>query len=397
MSRLAYTRELQEANCYFIERCTQLGMSVRIDAAGNLIARREGRFPELPAVACGSHLDTVYQGGRYDGTLGVAAAIEAVNSLHDKGIATKHPIEIISFACEESSRFGVSTIGSKAMTGRLDQESVARLKDRDGISVPRAFADNGLDFERIGLAARKSEELKVFLELHIEQGPVLENGKVQIGVVSGIASPTRLEVTVQGKASHSGTTPMNLRRDALLGAAEIALEVERAAAGESVHGTVATVGVCEVSPGAMNVVPGAASLMIDVRGTETRSKQAVIGRIYRIFSDLERRRGLTIEPRMLSDETPVHLAPEVIRSLCESCGRLGYSWKPMTSGAGHDAMNMAALCPTGLIFVPSRDGLSHHADEYTAPDELGVGAELLELELLKWADAIHLDRTEKIS
>jgi hydantoinase/carbamoylase family amidase len=385
LMRLAYTKEERKAVEYFTDLCIKEGLQVRIDSCGNLIARREGRNPDLPAVACGSHLDTVIQGGKYDGAIGVVAALEVVRSLNDKGIVTEHPIEIICFACEESSRFGVSTIGSKVMVGDLKKESVAELKDKNGISIREAFIDCSLDLEDWMNCARQKGELKTFLELHIEQGPVLEAENKQIGVVYSIAAPTRLLVHVQGKGSHTGTTPMNLRKDALLGAAEIALDLEFAAQSESMNGTVATVGVCEVKPGAINVIPDSAQLKIDIRGTSAESKSVVLQKLMDSFERLKQKRGLEITWSLLSDERPIQLDAEVIHSLSTTCDKLGISYIQMASGAGHDAMNMAKICPTGMIFVPSRDGLSHHPDEYTSMEQFGVGAALLEEEMMKWA------------
>ncbi|MBO8162162.1 MAG: Zn-dependent hydrolase [Brevibacillus sp.] len=387
MIRLAYSPEEQAARDYLVTLCKQAGLQVRIDACGNVIARREGRNPELPAVACGSHLDTVIQGGRFDGTMGVVAALEVVRSLNDKGIETEHPIEIICFACEESSRFGVSTIGSKAMAGLLKKEQIAHLRDKDGVSIQEAFAACSLDFSQIEQAARRKEELRVFFELHIEQGPVLEQERKQIGIVNGIAAPTRLQVVVQGKASHSGTTPMHLRKDALAGAAEIVLELELAAKEEAHHGTVATIGVCEVKPGAMNVIPDSVELKVDIRGCSPASKAVVLKKLMYAFEAVKEERGLEIDWHLLSEEHPVHLDPAVAASIADSCEKLGFSYLHMSSGAGHDAMNMAKLCPTGLIFVPSTDGLSHHPDEYTAMEDIAAGVALLEEEIMKWSGA----------
>jgi hydantoinase/carbamoylase family amidase len=389
LMRLAYTKDERMAVEYFANLCIKEGLQVRIDPCGNLIARREGRYPNLPAVACGSHLDTVIQGGRYDGAIGVVAALEVVRSLNDKGIETDHPLEIICFACEESSRFGVSTIGSKAMLGELRKESIAELKDKNGISMKDAFIDCSLDFENIENCSRQKGELKAFLELHIEQGPVLEAGNKQIGIVYSIAAPTRLLVHIQGKGSHTGSTPMHLRKDALLGAAEIALDLELAAQMESNNGTVATVSVCEVKPGAMNVIPDSAELKIDIRGTSAESKKTVLQKLFDSFERIKQKRGLGMNWSLLSDEQPTPLDADVIQSLASTCDRIGFSYIQMPSGAGHDAMNMARLCPTGLIFVPSRDGLSHHPDEYTPMEAIGIGAALLAEEMMKWA-GIHV-------
>lgn len=391
MTRLAYSQTYQEAMEYFIELCVEEKLAIRIDAAGNLIARREGADPELPVVACGSHLDTVIQGGEYDGTLGVVAALEVIRSLNEDRIATKHPIEIIVFACEESTRFSMSTIGSKAMAGLIHPESISRLKDRDGVSIQEAFRSASLNFDEIGRAARRAEEIKVFLELHIEQGPVLEYERKQVGIVKGIAAPTRLRVHIQGKASHSGTTPMNRRKDALAAAAQIILGVEQAALTELSYGTVGTVGVCEVQPGAMNVVPGSAELLVDIRGISVESKSRVIDKLYPLFRSLESERGVAITPELLHDEKPVLLQEDVASSIASTCEQLGISFLHMASGAGHDAMNMARLCPTGLIFIPCKDGLSHHPDEFASVEDIEVGLRLLKQEILNWAVACELE------
>lgn len=383
--RLAYSPEERQAVRRLAMMCEERGMSVRMDVSGNLIARREGLEPHLPAVASGSHLDAVYEGGSYDGIIGVAAAMEAICSLDDQGIVTKHPIELICFACEESSRFGVSTVGSKAMIGDLDEDVVAGLRDRDGTTFRDALSECSLNGWQLTEAVRGPEELKVFLEMHIEQGPILEKAKKQVGIVYGIAAPTRLQVRIQGKASHTGTTPMDQRQDAFLAAAEIGLALEAAALAENEFGTVGTVGVCTIKPGAMNVVPDTAELKIDIRGTNVGSKTKVLNKLFAAFSLVKEKRGVNVEWTVLSDEQPVHLTDEVVESLEETCHSLGISYVKMPSGAGHDAMNMARRWPTGLIFVPSRDGISHHREEYTPWEQIGVGALLLEEEIKKWA------------
>ena len=393
ITRLAYSKVERQAVDYFIRMCKQAGLKVRVDYCGNVIARRESAHPNLPVVASGSHLDTVIQGGRYDGTAGVMAALEVINSLNDRGIVTNHPIEIIAFACEESARFGVSTIGSKAMAGVLKKETILVLKDREGNSIFEAFSECGLDISTIEKSARKTEEFKVFLEMHIEQGPILEKEGYQIGIATAIASPVRFTVRIHGLASHSGTTPMNYRKDAFLGAAELALELERAAKMEAPFGTVATVGECELEPGAMNVVPDFAEMKVDIRGTSTDSRNRVVEKLFTTVEHLKETRQLEIEVTQLSDEEPVKLNGEVIQSLKESCEQKGFSCRQLASGAGHDAMNMAKLCPTGLIFVPSKDGLSHHRDEYTAIEQIGAGASLLEEEVIKWAGVSNSHHT----
>ncbi|EMR06604.1 putative hydrolase [Bhargavaea cecembensis DSE10] len=383
IDRLAYSKAEREAVRY-LERCfSQIGMLTRYDPAGNLIARMEGKNPKLPALAIGSHVDSVYDAGRYDGVAGVVAALEIVRSLKESDIKPERPIEVIVFACEESSRFGMSTVGSKAIAGKLSVDVFRKLTDRNGVSTEEALSEVGLNVEELLDARRATEDLHSFIEIHIEQGPVLENEGCEIGIVTAIAAPLRYRITLHGQASHSGTTPMAYRNDAFLGAAEIALAVEDASVKESDYETVGTVGVIEVSPGAMNVVPGEARLDIDIRSTDLESRERVKERVLSKVKEVERRRGLRASILQLSEELPVKLDDGVIADLTESCRSKGISFKKMASGAGHDAMNMTAICPTGMLFVPSKDGLSHTPKEFTLIEHIYEAADLLMQYVLK--------------
>ncbi len=385
ITRIAYTNEEQTCTHAFMRMCKAEGLEISMDQCGNVIARREGKNKHLPPVLMGSHLDTVYQGGKYDGVVGVTAALEVVKRLNEKGIETAHPIEIVSFACEESARFGVSTVGSKAMSGLFNKEKFRHLKDRDGITMEEALSLCALDIDSVEEASRVNEEIKAFFELHVEQGPVLINNNKNIGIVTGIAAPIRLDIKIKGTASHSGTTPMHMRKDALLGASEIALELEKIAIDEQHYGTVATVGVMDVHAGAMNVVPGEVDIKVDIRSTSVKSRQRVVEHLYKTIQALERNRKLEIVSNEIISEQPVLLSKDindVTESICES---LNLSYQKMASGAGHDAMNMTNLCPTGLIFVPSVDGLSHHPDEYTELEDIMTGIDVLEELILHYS------------
>ncbi len=386
ITRVAYTNEEQTCTHAFMRMCKAEHLDIRMDSCGNVIARREGRIKGLPPVAMGSHLDTVYQGGKYDGAVGVTAALEVISRLNEKGIETNHPIEIISFACEESARFGVSTLGSKAMAGVIDKEKYRHLKDRDGITMEKAFALCALDFNGIDEASRVNEEFKAFFELHIEQGPILINNQRKIGVVTGIAAPERFIFKIIGKASHSGTTPMNMRRDALLGASEIALALEKAAIREQENGTVATVGVINIESGAMNVIPGEVEMKVDIRSTSLESRNRVLDELHQVIATVKEQRQLDVQSLVISSEEPVLLEAGVIDSLAKICEENDLPYDLMPSGAGHDAMNMARLCPTGLIFIPSVDGLSHHPNEYTPMDDVLRGIDVLEQAVLHYAN-----------
>lgn len=386
ITRIAYSNEEQACTHALMRMCKDAKMAVRLDNAGNLIARREGRNNELPPVVVGSHIDSVYQGGKYDGVVGVTAALEVVTRLNEKGIMTDHPIELISFACEESARFGVATIGSKAMAGRINKEKYRYLKDRDGMTMEKVFSLCALDFNSIDQAFRENERFKAFFELHIEQGPVLEKEHKKIGIVTGIAAPARFIVTLFGTASHSGTTPMNMRKDAFLGAAEIALELEKAANQEQAYGTVATVGVLDVQPGGMNVVPGEVEMKIDIRSSSIESRQRVVNRLYQTIASIEQKRQLVIESKEISMEDPAILSSELCESLQRICEAKNLPYRLMQSGAGHDAMNMTGFGPTGLIFIPSENGLSHHPNEHTEIEDILNGIDVLEAAVLQHAN-----------
>ncbi|WP_236691789.1 Zn-dependent hydrolase [Niallia circulans] len=389
ITRVAFTNEEQACSHAFMRLCKNEGLEIRMDYCGNIIARREGKQKNLPPVVIGSHLDTVYQGGKYDGVVGVTAGLEVIKRLNEQKLETEHPIEIISFACEESSRFGVSTVGSKAMAGTLQKEKYRHLKDKDGITFEKALSLCALRFDQLDLASRATERFQAFFELHIEQGPILMNTNKKIGIVTGVAAPVRFIIEVKGAASHSGTTPMNMRKDALLGASELALALEEAAKEEQHNGTVATIGVLSIPMGAMNVVPGTVEMKVDIRSTSTASRNKVLTALLKKMEDVQERRGLTITSQEISKEEPVQLSKELTFQIEKICleKKLPYQW--MQSGAGHDAMNMTSFGPVGLIFIPSLNGISHHPDEHTDLDDILIGIDVLEAAVLQQAIAVY--------
>ncbi|WP_371018496.1 Zn-dependent hydrolase [Pseudalkalibacillus sp. JSM 102089] len=378
MERLAFTKEEQEVKNLFIKLCLEENMEVRVDEVGNVIARREGVRKNAPAVAIGSHLDTVYTGGQYDGVAGVVAGLEVIHRLNDYHIETEFPIEVIAFTGEESARFGISTIGSKAMCGKLPLSSLHTYKDKSGVTLTDAMQQAGLKLNDVPKAKRIQSELKAFIELHIEQGPELEIKRKSVAIATGIAAPTRFAISVNGMSSHSGATSMELRNDALVAASHLVLTVEEAARKESASKTVATVGVLDVFPGAMNVVPGRVEFQVDIRGLNRQSKERIVEALFRSSAVLEKNRGVTIRIEKLSDEQPVLLNKEIQQMLALSCEEVSIDPLSIPSGAGHDAMNMAELCPTGLMFIPSHKGISHHPLEYTSIDDLIKGINVLE-------------------
>ncbi|QNB46545.1 hydantoinase/carbamoylase family amidase [Thermanaerosceptrum fracticalcis] len=376
VSRLAFTREDQEARVYLEKALESEGLTVKVDAFGNMRARRQGK-ENLAPVMIGSHLDSVPQGGRFDGTVGVVAALEVIRVLNELKVETRRPVELINFAVEESGRFGVGTLGSKAMCGHLSVEKLKSYRDNRGVSLYEALKNFGLNPEALDTVRINPGEIYAFIETHIEQGRVLEAENIPIGIVTAIAAPTRLKVLVKGRADHSGATPMSLREDALTAASEIILGVEKIAASEAGPHTVGTVGYVRVSPGAMNVIPGLVEMGIDLRDIEKDSKDLAVTKVLALLKRVSQKRHVGIEYEILANEPPVALSPKMVGSLEKAARSLGYSYKLMPSGAGHDAMYMAELTQVGMIFIPSKEGISHNPAEYSSWEEIARGAELL--------------------
>lgn len=385
ISRLAFTSADREARDYLRDSLALQGLGTVQDAMGNMRARRHGTR-DLAPVMIGSHLDSVPSGGCYDGAVGIVAALEVIRVLDDLGIETRRPIEVINFSAEESSRFGASTLGSKAMTGHLSQEHLHMYKDKDGVSLYEAMKLFGLNPDGLESVRIQPGDVYAFIEMHIEQGRVLESFGIPLGIVTSIAAPTRIRVFVIGRADHSGATPMDLRADALTAASEIILGVERIASVEAGPHTVGTVGYANAQPGVLNVIPGKVELGIDIRDIDKDSKDLAVRKIISLLEYVGNNRGVKVDYRILADETPVTLSGKIIGALEEAAQALGYPYRLMPSGAGHDAMYMAEVAETGMIFVPSREGISHNVAEYTDVEDIARGAELLLEAVLRLAN-----------
>lgn len=376
MDRLAFTDSDRQARQYVMELMREIGMTVREDAFGNVIGRLQGIDPNAAPVVTGSHIDTVPDGGKYDGVVGVAGALYAVKRLQERAPLT-HPIEVIVFMAEESSRFGFATMGSKVVAGQVNLTAWSKAKDKEGITLPEALASFGLDIANLRDAIRKPGEIKAFVELHIEQGPVLEATGKKIGVVTAIAAPTRMKITVEGMAAHSGTTPMEDRQDALVSAAMIVLAVQEIALDQSHHGTVGTVGNLKVHPGVMNVVPGLVEMWVDIRGVNHESIIECLQEVKDAISTIAESQQTPVAIDILVSDKPVQLHDEIRSVITEAAKTCGTSYQDIHSGAGHDAMNIAALAPTGMIFIPCRQGISHNPEEYAEPEDIQMGADVL--------------------
>lgn len=377
VNRPAFTDADWEGRQYIIDCMNDAGLDVEIDGFGNVIGYKVGTNPDLPVVMIGSHTDSVPNGGNYDGVVGVLSAIEAVRSMIDDGFEQEHTIAVVDFMCEESSRFGAATLGSKAMRGKLTVNDLHRLVDTQGITLYDVLKGRNLNPDAIESMAY-NRPVKAFIEIHIEQGKVLEHEQKQIGIVSGIAGPERFYVTIRGNADHSGATPMNLRHDALCGASKIILGIEEVTSMQEEPPVVGTVGIAEVVPGAMNVIPGAVKLGVDIRSISKVARDSVVFLIKELIDVIAEKRGLsyTIEP--ISKDHPVSMHPLMVKEIERAVTSLQLEYMIMPSGAGHDAMHWAEVAPTGMIFIPCRDGISHNSAEFAAMDDIVAGAEVLE-------------------
>lgn len=354
------------------------GLATRLDAAGNLIGRREGSVPGLGTLMLGSHSDTVPDGGRFDGIAGVVAGLEALRLLDESGEVMRHPVELVDFLAEEPSEFGLSCIGSRGMAGRLTDAHLG-YRVPSGETLAEAIDRTGGDVSRLGDAHRT--DIAASFELHIEQGIVLEQDAIPIGVVEAIAGITRVEIVFTGRADHAGTTPMARRQDAAVAAASVigfvAAEAGRQASGGCGHVT-ATVGVVEIAPNASNVVPRSARLVVDLRVSRRSVSEAFVValRAHALVAAEAARVALT-RFELLSDTQPVACDPDLQALLEQSAHALGFGTIRLVSGAGHDAALIAAVAPASMIFIPCRDGRSHDPEEWAEPEAVAAGASVL--------------------
>lgn len=376
MSRLAFSRADLRARQILVHKMRNLGLETRVDTFGSVFGRISSTENASRApVLVGSHLDAVPGGGRFDGSLGVVAGLEAAAIAREHIELTRFPLEVVSFSCEESSRFGRGTLGSGIMAGTWTADDILGLTDAQGRKLSDVLSRVGLDPAALDSARRVAGDYTAFFEIHIEQGRVLEEGKIAVGIVDTIAAPTRFNLALSGQADHSGATPMPLRRDALAGAAEVILAVERLA--QSRPGVVGTVGTVRVDPGAINVVPGRVDLGIDIRSTVGSEKREIVERLQGEIEAIAGQRDLSAALDLLTDEEPVSLDSRMIEILERSAAQRNISSLVMPSGAGHDAMHVASLCPTGMLLAPSVGGISHHFREWTEMDDIVAGIQVV--------------------
>jgi len=371
VSRIAYSDADIAGREYIMTLMLEAGLSVSVDTAGNVIGRREGTDDGLAPIVIGSHIDSVPGGGNYDGDVGVIGAIEVAQILHERGIAMRHPLEVVSFTDEEGG-----LVGSRAMVGKLTAAALGVVSN-SGMTVRDGIRHVGGDPDRLDDAIRRPGDIEAFVELHIEQGAILDEAGVDIGVVEGIVGIRQWDVTIEGFANHAGTTPMDKRRDAMVTAAEVTLAINRIAS-ELPGRQVATVGRIEALPGAPNVIPGRVIMTLEIRDLDAGKIQQVFDLIAAEAGNIGERRGMPVRFEERDVASPPAPTDESVRRIIAAAAEAsGLSSRLMPSGAGHDAQDLATIAPTGMIFVPSRDGISHSPKEFTSPADMASGATVL--------------------
>ena len=374
LTRRYLTPEHRQAADFVMRRMREAGMSARLDAVGNVVGRFPGRRPGARRLVLGSHLDTVRNAGKYDGALGVMLPIACLRSLHERGERLDYPVDVIAFGDEEGVRFQATLIGSRAVAGDFDPALLGAV-DEDGVRLHEALRAFGLDPDAVGEAACRRDETAAYVEVHIEQGPVLEAEDRPVGVVTSLAGATRLRVEVIGRAGHAGTVPMRLRRDALAAASEAVLAIERIC--RDTPGAVGTVGMLKTLPGAVNVIPGGVEFTIDVRAEDDAGRRTALRRIDEALSAIGSRRGVLFDRVATHDTDACRCSPRLMRRLGEAVEAEGFAVRELPSGAGHDAMAMAHLTEIGMLFVRCKEGISHHPAESMTEADAGAAARVL--------------------
>jgi N-carbamoyl-L-amino-acid hydrolase len=365
VTRVVYSETDQRARAWVYGQCEAAGLAVRVDPIGNLFARWAGAEPDLPAVATGSHIDAIPFAGRYDGTVGVLGGLEAIRALQREGARPRHSIELVVFCSEEPTRFGIGCFGSRMLAGLLNG---AELHDKEG----KTLRDWVGEYGGVSLAPG---HYSAFVELHIEQGPVLERAGILLGMVTAIAAPATWHIFIEGEGGHAGAVLMPARRDAFCAAAEVTLAVERAARSSGGVDTVGTVGVCDVFPGAVNSVPSRVRIEMDVRDIEGARRDRVLAEIQTACNEIAVRRNVEIRRQVINADPPAECDGRVIAALERAAGALAH--RRMVSRAYHDSLFMARIAPTGMLFIPCRGGVSHRPDEYASPEAIASGVAVL--------------------
>ena len=376
VTRVVFTERDHEARGWLAVKAAEAGLAKRTDAVGNTFFRWEGSQPDLAAVATGSHIDAIPNAGMYDGTVGVLGGLEAIRALKAAGFQPRRSIELILFTSEEPTRFGIGCLGSRMMAGVMTAKAAARLQDSQGLGLDEARSAAGFGGDLTSVQ-RHSGDYAGFVELHIEQGPLLEREALSIGVVTAIAAPAAASITIKGLGGHAGALLMPDRRDALAAASEVILAVETAALATGAVDSVATVGVCEVFPGAVNSVPSRVRLSLDARDIDLARRDGMLKQIEEACAEIAAKRGVSIAFEMLNADAPATCSAEILNAIETACATEDLVSRRMISRAYHDSLFMAKLCPIAMIFIPCRGGVSHRPDEYSSPQAIADGVRVL--------------------
>jgi len=376
VTRIVFTPTDMRARAWLIERCKAAGLDVRQDAVGNIFGRWQGFDRAAAVVGTGSHIDAIPNAGKYDGIVGVLGGLEAIRSLQHASFHPRNSIELLLFTSEEPTRFGIGCLGSRLLSDTLSPEAARKLTDNNGELLEEVRHKAGLvgELEEVKLP---SGYYKAFMELHIEQGPVLEQERAPLGVVTRIAAPASARVTIEGSGGHAGGVLMPDRHDALCAASELILAVEDAARTSGSADTVATVGMCEVFPGAVNSIPSRVRISVDVRDTELARRDQVLRTVESAAQRIAKRRGVQIKIEVLNADAPAECAPAVVEALSSACRKLGQKFLPMVSRAYHDSLFMSRITPVAMLFIPCRNGYSHRPDEYASIEDIARGTLVL--------------------
>jgi N-carbamoyl-L-amino-acid hydrolase len=384
VTRVVFSEADLRARVYVKGLCKAAGLTVHEDAIGNTFARWQGSDPTLAPIGTGSHIDAIPNAGSYDGTVGVLGGLEAIRVLQQMGFTPRRSIELVIFTAEEPTRFGIGCLGSRMMGSVLTPSQALALRDKEGRGLDELRAEAGFSgaLESVALPAGRFHQ---FVELHIEQGPLLEREGIDIGLVTAIAAPASLRIAIEGEGGHAGAVLMPGRKDALTAAAELILALESAARSTGAIDTVATVGVCDVFPGAVNSIPSRVRLETDIRDTDSARRDHVLDALRAACADTSARRGVTITTELVNADPPATCDPAILAALEQSAIEAGKTYKCMVSRAYHDSLFMARIAPVAMVFIPCRGGVSHRPDEYATPEWIGSGVHVLSRTLARLA------------
>jgi len=376
VTRIVFSSTDLKARAWLIARCEKAGLVIRQDPIGNIFARWNGSEPNAPTVGTGSHIDAIPNAGKYDGVVGVLGGLEAIRTLQRCGVRPKHSIELLMFTSEEPTRFGIGCLGSRLLSGTMTPDAARKLVDKEGAPLEEVRRNAGYNapLEEVKL---RDGYYKAFVELHIEQGPLLEQQQIPLGIVTSIAAPASLRITIEGAGGHAGAVLMPERRDALCAASELILAIETAAKSSGAVDTVATVGICEVFPGAVNSIPSRVHLTLDIRDTDLTRRDGAMRAIETAREYIATKRQVAIREEIVNADAPAQCAPAIVDALSQACSKHHLASMKMVSRAYHDSLFMSRVAPVAMLFIPCRNGYSHRPDEYASPEDIARGVLVL--------------------